>query len=148
VYCSTCGVAVSSQNLSYCNHCGAKLIRGDSVEKAPEVKPEMLVAAMVGTFIFGLIAIAVLIGVLKNVLGIRVEPIMLIMTLLLLFMAILESVFIRLLLRGRRGAERKALPDDHVTNELDAARERLLSEPRASVTENTTRAFEPVRKRE
>ena len=56
MYCSSCGVAVT-KGLSYCNHCGAKVNRDDGVRDSPEVRPEMLVAAMVGTFVFGLVAI-------------------------------------------------------------------------------------------
>lgn len=141
MYCSSCGVAVT-QNRSYCNHCGAKLNRDNSDEPA-EVRPEMLVASMVGMFIFGLLAMTVLMGVLKNVLGLPVERVLAVMALPFLLMLILEGVFLRLLLRRTRGDEKKALSNEQITNELDSARARLLSEPMSSVTEHTTRAFEP-----
>lgn len=144
MYCSACGVAVA-QNRSYCNHCGAKLNFGDSGSDSSEVKPDMLVAATVATFVLGLVAIAVLMGIMKSVLGVPVERILGFMALPFLLMLVLEGVFIRLLLRRRHGLdERKTLPNDQVTNELDEARARLLSQPAASVTEHTTRAFESI----
>lgn len=145
MYCSSCGVAVT-KGLSYCNHCGAKVNQSGS--GSPEVRPEMLVAAMVGTFIFGLVAITILAGVMKNALDL---PMGLVLALGLVFpfalMLVLEGVFVRLLLRRRRETDetsRPTLVEGHATNELDAAGARVLPEARASVTEHTTRAFDPV----
>ena len=148
MYCSSCGVAVA-QGLSYCNHCGAKLsgAKGDQVIKSSELKPEKLVEMMGAVFICGLIAIIVLMGVMKAVLGFDV-PLILAFTLLsFLIMLLLEGVFIRLLFRRKRGAEEAGdtgLLKEHATKELDAAQARVLPEPVPSVTEHTTRALEPV----
>jgi uncharacterized OB-fold protein len=49
MYCSSCGVA-TSPGLSYCNHCGAKLSRGEGV-KSSEVKPEVLIQTMGAVFV-------------------------------------------------------------------------------------------------
>lgn len=147
MYCSSCGVAVT-KGLSYCNHCGAKVYRSSSVSDSSEVRPEMLVAAMVGTFIFGLIAITILIGVMKNVLDLSQGQILALGLMLpFVLMLILEGVFIRLLLHRRRETNethRPTLAEGQATNELDAAQARVLPEARASVTEHTTRAFDPV----
>lgn len=143
MYCSTCGVAVT-QGLSYCNHCGAKLDRGDDDKGSSEVRPEMLVAAMAGTFVFGLIAIAILMGVMKNVVGLPEAHVLAFASVAFLLLLTLEGVFIRLLLSRRKREEKPALSTDHATNELDAAQARGLPEARQSVTEHTTRAFEPV----
>ena len=58
----------------------------------------------------------------------------------------LEAVFIRLLLRRKRGAEEagEMLLKGQATRELDAAHARVLPEPMPSVTEHTTRAFDPI----
>jgi hypothetical protein len=65
-----------------------------------------------------------------------------------LIMLLIEGVFIRLLLRGKRGAEEAddaaMLLKGQATKELDAAQARVLPEPMSSVTEETTRAFEPI----
>jgi hypothetical protein len=60
---------------------------------------------------------------------------------------ILESVFLRLLLRRNRSADQRggtALSEPNATNELDSAQARSLTEGRTSVTEHTTRAFDPI----
>ena len=144
MYCSSCGVAVA-QNLSYCNHCGAKLNRGESLAASSDLKPQFLISAMVGTFICGLLVITVLMGVLRVILGLPVEGVLAIAIVPFLMMLILEGILLRLLSRTRQGDdEKRALANQHVTNELDEARARLLSQPVASVTEHTTRAFDPI----
>jgi hypothetical protein len=148
MYCSSCGVAVTA-GLSYCNYCGEKLSRAksDSIIKSPEVKPETLVAAMVFTFVFGLGAITVLMGVMKAVLHLDLGLILFFTLLTFLIMLSLEGVIIRLLLRRQRGAEEAGdtvLLKGQATRELDAAQARVLPEPMPSVTEHTTRAFDPI----
>jgi hypothetical protein len=148
MYCSSCGVAVTP-GLSYCNYCGEKLggARSNSITKSPDVKPETLIGAMVFAFVFGLGAITVLMGVLKAVLRLETGLILFFALLSFLVMLSLEGVFIRLLFRRRRGAEEAsdvAPFRGQATRELDATQARVLPEPVPSVTEHTTRAFEPV----
>ncbi len=148
MYCSSCGVAVA-QGLSYCNYCGAKLsgAKGDNVIKSSEVKPEMLVAAMIFVFVFGLGAITALMGMMKAVLDLNVGQILAFTLLSFLIMLLIEGVCLRLLLRRKRGTEEAGdtvLLKGQATKELDAAQARVLPEPVPSVTEHTTRAFEPV----
>lgn len=145
MYCSSCGVAVA-QGLSYCNYCGAKLNQSNDAIKSPEVKPELLVSAMVGLFILGLGVITVLMGVMKSALELPVDRILALSLLPFLLMLVIEGVLLRLLFQRKRGAEdaRDTLPKGQTTRELDAARARALQEPVASVTEHTTRAFDPI----
>ena len=152
MYCSTCGVNVA-QGLTYCNYCGAKLAeKSDSVSKSPEVRPEFLLSAMIGLFIFGLVAITILMGMMKQVLGLPVERVLGFALLPFLLMLILEGVCLRLLMRRKRDAEAtgaNALSNEQTTKELNRADERLLSEPAASVIDHTTRTLDPVfRKRD
>jgi len=148
MYCSSCGVAVA-QGLSYCNYCGAKLsgAKGDSLIKSSEVKPELLVSAMVALFILGLGAIAVLIGVMKEVAGFDL-PILLAVTMFsFVLMLVVESVLIGLLLKGKRDAQEAGDTErlkEQTIKELGGAQARVLPEPVPSVTEHTTRAFEPI----
>src|SRR2546427_11425988 len=106
MYCSSCGVAVA-QGLSYCNYCGAKLngVRGETRAKSSEVKPEMLVSAMVAVFVLGLGAISVLIGAMKAVLGLNVGQILAFTLLSLLIMLLIEGVCLRLWFRRQHGPE-------------------------------------------
>ncbi|HSP62179.1 MAG TPA: hypothetical protein VLQ90_04270 [Pyrinomonadaceae bacterium] len=148
MYCSSCGVAVA-QGLSYCNYCGEKLngAKGDSLIESREVKPEMLVAAMVFVFVFGLGAITVLMGVMKAVLELGLGQILAFTLLSFLIMLSIEGVIVRLLFRRKRGAEEAGdivRLKGQATKELDAAQARVLPAPASSVTEHTTRAFEPI----
>ena len=148
MYCSSCGVAVA-QGLSYCNYCGAKLngVKGDKVSKSSEVKPEMLVAAMVFVFVFGLVAITFLMFIMKDALDLTAGQILPFTLLSFLIMLLIEGVCVRLLLRRKRGSEEAGdtvLSKGQGTKELDATQARVLPEPLPSVTEHTTRAFEPV----
>ena len=148
MYCSSCGVAVAP-GLTYCNYCGEKLssAKRDSVTKSPDVKPETLIAAMVFTFVFGLGAITVLMGVMKGGLHLENGLILFLALLSFLVMLSLEAVFIRLLFRRKRDAEESGDTGrltGQPTRELDAAQVRGLPEHMPSVTEHTTRAFDPV----
>ena len=147
MYCSTCGVAVA-QDLSYCNFCGAKLtgVSAGQVVRAPEVKPELLVSAMVVVFVLGLLAITVMMGVMKTVLDVSNGQIFAFMLLCFLTMLFVEGVCTWLLLRRKRGpvAADAMLSPGQTTRELDPARPGELLDHRPSVTENTTRAFDPV----
>ncbi len=147
MYCSSCGVAVPP-GLSYCNYCGEKLsgARSVAIIKSPDVKPETLVAAMVFAFVFGLGAISVLMGVMKAVLHLEVGQILAFTVLSFLILLSLEGVFIRLLLRRKRAEEagETVLLKGQATRELEAAQARALPEPMPSVTEHTTRAFDPI----
>jgi hypothetical protein len=146
MYCPSCGVAVK-QGLSYCNYCGAKLSGAESAVKSSEVKAGSLVFAMVAVFVFGFAAITFLMGMMKVVLGLNVGLVLAFMLLPFLLMLVLEGVFIWLLLRRHRGAEETgdtALSKEQATKELNAAQGRALPEAMPSVTEHTTRAFEPI----
>jgi hypothetical protein len=143
MYCSTCGVAVT-QGLSFCNFCGAKLGGPDS--GPPKIRPESLIFGILATFIFGMGAISLLMIVLKNALNLHNDEVLFFALMPFLVVLMLEFVFVRLLLRNTRAAEGVAKTSfkGHNTKELDAAHARSLPEPIGSVTENTTRAFDPV----
>ena len=147
MYCSSCGVVVA-QGLSYCNYCGAKVsgIKGNSLIKAPEVRPESLVWGMVAVLVFGFVAIVFLIMAMKMV-GLDVAQILAFTVVSFLIILLVEGVFTWQLLRRKRGGDETgdtALSKKQATKELDAAQPRRLPEPVPSVTEHTTRAFEPI----
>jgi hypothetical protein len=148
MYCSSCGTAIA-QGLSYCNYCGAKLsgAKGDNATKSPEVKPELLVSAMVGLFILGLLAIAILIGVMKERVGFDLSIILAVTVFSLVLLLGVEGVLIRLLFKGKRGALELSDAEPlkgQTTQELGEAQRRVLPEPAPSVTDHTTRSFEPI----
>lgn len=146
MYCSHCGVAFT-KGLSYCNQCGSKLNANENVEKSPGLTPGLLVPAMVATFILGIVVITALMGVMKVILGLPVDAILILTSIPFLLMLVLEAIFIRLFLRRtRETVGPQDIPGAQLrqTNELEGAHARALREPVASVTEHTTRAFEPV----
>ena len=145
MYCSSCGVAVA-KGLSYCNFCGTKLNAADEglTRSSEEVRPGLLVAAMAGTFLMGMVAITAFMGVLKVILGLRVESVLVFTLIPFLLMLLLEGVFLRLLMRRKRGTDEESDPvqlKGQATRELGVGQPR---EPVSSVTEHTTRALDHV----
>ncbi len=102
---------------------------------------------MVVVFVFGLVAITRLLGVMRAELNFNVEQILAFSLLNFLILLSIEGVFVRLLLRRKRGHEETGdtvLFKGHATKELDAVHQRGLPEPVPSVTEHPTRAFAPI----
>lgn len=154
MYCSNCAKEVAS-GLSFCNHCGFRLKgeRGDSESKSSEVKPGLLVSAMVGLFILGLVAIAILIGVMKVIAGFE-TPIVYAFTIFsFVLLLMIEGLLTWMLLR-RKKVEKEVSNTNQLNEqgvkEMYAAPTRGLSEPTfqpvSSVTEHTTRTLEHVPK--
>jgi len=144
MYCSSCGAAVQP-NLTYCNHCGAKMnataVNGTS---KTELSPNFLVMAIVWVFVLGLGGIVGLMALTKE--GTGINPVMAGAALLSFALLLgIESVLIWLLLRGRRGAQASGMGrNKHRTNELAETLVRELPEEMPSVTEHTTRSFDPI----
>ena len=150
MYCSSCGAAVVP-GLSYCNHCGSRLNGGqaDVAARQSEALPESLIWAIVSVFVVGMGTTIGLMAMLKQLLDLNNGIIIAFGLLCFTLMIAVESVFIYLLLRRRKAGAKEAGGDERpaarATKELDAAREvRTLPEPVPSVTEQTTRTFEPA----
>jgi hypothetical protein len=144
MFCSSCGVAVN-QGLTYCKNCGTKVPREDERRPA-EPKPENIIVMMVATFIMGLFVISILMATLKSVLHFDFGPLMAITMLSFLIMIALEGVFIRLLFRGRQRKDKDATlatAQTTTTKQLEAQSQFPLQSV-GSVTEHTTRTFDPV----
>lgn len=150
MYCSSCGAALA-RDLSYCNHCGAQLsgAKSEGVGKPAELFPESLVWAILTVFVVGVGCIIGLLAVMKNY-GMNDGVTMGFAAVIFAMMLAIEGVFIGLLW-SRTGNAKHAHDGaldgrrkQQATNELEAAQPRALPEPVASVTEHTTRAFEPV----
>jgi hypothetical protein len=77
--------------------------KDDSLIKSSEVKPELLVSAMVALFILGLGAIAVLIGVMKEVVGFDLPILLAVTVFSFVLMLVIEGMLIGLLLKGKEG---------------------------------------------
>ena len=146
MYCSSCGSSITP-HLTYCNRCGARVNGRDEVSARVADFPESLVAAMVALFVFGLGVIIGLIAVMKNVVNFEPGIILAITFFMVTLLMILESVFIYLLFSSRKFARQRFQHQEftpNTTKELRESRTPMLSEPMPSVTEQTTRAFEPI----
>ena len=148
MYCSSCGAAVA-RGLSYCKHCGAKLggAGGEGGDKPAELFPDSLIWAIVSVFVVGMGTTIGLMAMLKRLLDLNQTVIIAFGLLGFALMIAVECVFIWMLLSRRKGAGAAgegAGAKENTTRELDAARVRALAEPVPSVTEETTRAFEPI----
>lgn len=148
MYCSSCGSAVPT-NLTYCNKCGARLSgsKTESLARPSDIPLESLVWAICGIFIMGTGVMIGLLAVLKEVVGFNLGLIAAVMLLGFGMMLAIESVLVYLLMSGRKAARRaeesyelrEAKP-----RELNEPQPGMLQEPPASVTEHTTRTFEPI----
>lgn len=144
MYCSSCGAAIG-QGLSYCKNCGAKL--PGAIPNPSELFPESLVWAIVSVFIVGLGSIIGLAALMKKLLDSSSDVINVVILLGFLLMIAIEAVFIWLLLR-QKSIVKKANEIDHpkeTAKELYEPPARVLAETAIpSVTEHTTRSFEPI----
>jgi hypothetical protein len=154
MYCPSCAKEVA-QGLTYCNHCGHRL-SGSKVDNdnPSEIKSAFLVSAMVGLFIFGLLAIAVLVGVLKQIAGLDLPFLSAIIIFSFVMLLMIEGMLAWMLLRRNKvekGVNASNQLNEQAIKEIYAAPTRGLSEPTfqpaSSVTEHTTRTLEPMPKK-
>ena len=146
MYCSSCG-ALMTQNLIYCNRCGAKLSDAAKNDdgKTSEISPNILVAAMVVTFVFGMVAVATFLSVAKS--GNPIAIVVLALSFLLIL--VLEVVFLWMLLRRRKVGKKvsgTSQLNEQAGTELYSTPARVLAEPIPSVTEQTTGLLEPIQR--
>lgn len=147
MFCPACGASVQ-QNLSYCNRCGAKVggAPAEGAGRSAELSPNLILAVIGVVFAVGLGSFLSLLALMKQ--GDGINPIIFVGAgLSFLAMIVLEAVLLWLLLRGRKSAPRASVaapPNEQTTRELAEAQARLLPDPLPSVTEQTTRAFEPL----
>jgi hypothetical protein len=121
--------------------------KGDGVTKPSELFPDSLIWAIVSVFIVGLGIIIGLMAFMKEGLNLNVGIILAAASLIFLLMLAIEGVLIWLLMSRKRGAREVGDTErvkEQPTKELDAAQARALPEPVSSITEDTTRTFEPV----
>ena len=147
MYCSTCGSAIT-QGLTYCNRCGARVgAKGDEIARPIELYPESLIWAIVAVFLGGLGVIIGLMAVMREVVGFELSLIWTVTMVSFMMLLGIEGLFIFMFFSGRKTARqlsRGSHPKEPKTKELVEGSIPLLHEPVASVTEQTTRAFEPV----
>lgn len=146
MYCPTCGT-VSTPGLSYCNRCGTNLGTGkdQGAGKSPESPVNALMDSIFWVTVFGLGAI---VGGVVAMKALELRDVYIISYMILSTLAFIGIYglhvwqFIRLTKSEKTsGSTAMKGPD---TKELAPAEARLLSEPVPSVTEYTTRTFDPI----
>lgn len=144
MYCSSCGMAVSRQ-LKYCQRCGAHL------DADAESRKKRLDEYLDGLFWISFLGLGMILGglfLVKKVLGLSDG-------LIIAYLALSSTVFlinfglnfweILPMMRRRRLSEDGSEIAPLDTSELGPEKARAaLEEPPMSVTENTTRAFDPI----
>ena len=151
MYCSSCGKTVMP-GLSFCNHCGVQL-SGKKKPEAGEMSEasfNFLIAALLGLPIAGIGVVIGLLSVMKKELGMADEVVGLVALFAFLLLALSEFGLLRLLLSSTRVKKvekailKKDRPDEAATRTLNEAQPFDSVQPVSSVTENTTRSFEPA----
>jgi hypothetical protein len=149
MYCSSCGASITP-GLSYCNRCGANLKPSESV--VPSSKPAGLAwivwfgILMMGTPFPAMIIVFESVRVLKQA-GFPIEYAMALAVFSLLMVFGSVVLLSRLLSPMVRAYLRSGEPVKSKTPELSGptrAQIEAVREPVSSVTENTTRSFEPA----
>lgn len=149
MYCSACGTAVN-KDLNFCKNCGARL--GDKKESAgnqlSEASVNFLIAALLGIPIAGIGIIIGLMSVMKKELGFPNDLIGIVVLMSFLMLLLAEAGCIWILWSRTRIPRQTAVKKNELKEaakkELVEPRDEPISQPASSVTENTTRSFEPV----
>lgn len=146
MYCPSCGTALA-QELSYCNRCGANLgvLKGGGDVKSSGKSVESMVWAIV---INTVSILGIMIAVMALMMSMRMSQgmITIFMSLMFLLLTVIDAMLIRHLFsftnRAREVADATP-PARFDTKELTAQREQTLLESPKSLTDETTRRFEP-----
>lgn len=147
MYCQTCGSALSSQT-KYCNRCGTQLalVEQKSVEKTPSEK--RLDEYLDGLFWISVFGMAFIIGgvVLLKTVGLSDLFVVgyAILSTLVFLINFGFSLFGALSLMRSSKDRKLTMQPGRETHELNPPQIEPVMIPVKSVTENTTRSFEPV----
>ena len=147
MYCASCGSAVPA-SVSYCNRCGAKVgAKGEGAGAWSSLSPNLIVCAMAVVFFPGIAAFFAMLMLMKNGAG-GFDPIIFVAAALTFLLLVgVELALFWLLVSGRREARKAAAAassKEHAAQSLAGANTHSLPEPASSVTEHTTRTFDPL----
>jgi hypothetical protein len=151
MFCPSCGIALTQQ-LKYCNRCGAQLNNPEETALI-ELYEKRMDSEMEGLFWITILGLGLLLGglfVLKKALGLSEGLLFAYMILcstgLMMYFGLGVWQIRRLAQSSKEASGRPQLRQVE-TKELDAARPLATLEPASSVTEHTTRTLEPVHRR-
>jgi hypothetical protein len=144
MYCANCGTLLT-QGLSYCNRCGANL------KERPEVSTGAISAFLTAITLIGAIGLGVMFGgalVLRRGALLSQELIGVFMLFTFLITGMVEIMLVRNLSKLTSANEKKNYfpAPQPVPQDLRLSQGMPLGEPVSSVTENTTRTLEYIRR--
>jgi len=144
MYCANCGTPLT-QGLSYCNRCGANL------KERPEVSTGAISAFLTAITLIGAIGLGVMFGgalVLRRGALLSQELIGVFMLFTFLITGMVEIMLVRNLSKLTSANEKKNYfpAPQPVPQDLRLTQGMSLGEPVSSVTENTTRTLEYIRR--
>jgi hypothetical protein len=144
VYCHACGIALTQQS-KYCNRCGAQLIKEDH---AGELKrsEKRLDEYLDGLFWITFLGIGLIFGGMVAMKKVGLSDFFILAYLVLSSIAFLINfgLSLRGALRLSRGTRDLASTGERQTSQLEPASHPVRLGTSSSVTEHTTRSFEPV----
>jgi hypothetical protein len=144
MYCANCGTLLT-QGLSYCNRCGANL------KERPDVSTGAISAFLTAITLIGAIGLGVMFGgalVLRRGALLSQELIGVFMLFTFLITGMVEIMLVRNLSKLTSANEKKNYfpAPQPVPQDLRLSQGMPLGEPVSSVTENTTRTLEYIRR--
>jgi len=144
MFCSNCGTP-HTQGLSYCNRCGA-----DLRERKESSNTAAITAMLTAITTLGLVGLGIMLMgavILRRKANLDQELIGVFMKFTFLIVSVTEFMLVRNLSKLTSWNEsKKYLPPPTPTNELRLPAASNLGEPVPSVTENTTRTLDYVRR--
>jgi hypothetical protein len=146
MYCHACGIALTQQT-KYCNRCGAQLIKEDQAGELWRSK-KRLDEYLDGLFWITVFGVGLVLGGMVAMKKVGLSDFFILVYLVLSSAAFLVNfgLNLRAALRiGRGTGDLKS--DERQTSQLDPAPQPVSLYPVSSVTEHTTRSFEPCRRR-
>ena len=150
VYCSSCGSAIPP-GLSYCNRCGVDLCKEESAiaNTSAGYAPDSLVWGIVAVTTVGFCAVVALMVIMKEVVHFNTGLIAGFSAATFLAFVLVDALFAYLLLRSKQLGNQSAAAaqlKESVRAELPAARTTEFAEPLSSVTDNTTRTLDSIKR--
>ena len=143
MFCSNCGTS-HAQGLSYCNRCGADLRERKESRNTAAISAMLTAITTIGLVGLGIMLMGALMLRKK---GLDQELIGVFMMFTFLIVAFTEFMLVRNLSKLTSSSEsKKYFPPPTPTNELRLPAASSLGEPVPSVTENTTRTLDYVRR--
>jgi hypothetical protein len=145
MYCHACGIALT-QPTKYCNRCGVQLVPEKRKDKTPAEK--RLDEYLDGLFWISVFGLAFIIGGLVLLKKVGLGDLILIAYLILSTTVFLINFGFSLwgalsIMRSSKDGKLTMQPGHVETAKLNPARAETFAIPAPSVTENTTRSFEP-----